>query len=97
MYLVEEPGSGVDPDALEAVHAALSSVRGAQVLAATHSRELAGHFEPKEILEFRRGPLGETVVAGGDAGSSAGELPETEPPPEGGSDDEIGIGNSPLV
>lgn len=88
MYLVEEPTSGVDPEALEAVHAALSSVSGEQVLAATHSRELAGRFQPKEILEFRRGPSGETVVARGDAGSSAGEPPETEPPPDGGSDDE---------
>ena len=86
MYLVEEPALGVDPEALVAVHAALSSVRKEQVLASTHSRELAGRFQPKEILEFRRGPLGETMVARGDAGSS-GEPPDTEPPPDGGSDD----------
>lgn len=85
MYLVEEPGAGVDPEALDAVHDALSSVRGAQVLASTPSRDLASHFEPEEVLDFRRGPLGETVVARGDAGSSPEDPPET-PPPDGAND-----------
>ena len=88
MYLVEEPGRGVDAEALDAVHRTLSSVRGAQVLATTHSRDLARHFEPKEILDFRRGPSGETVVARGDAGSSPEEPPETLPPTDGAKDDE---------
>lgn len=88
MYLIEEPGSRVDSEALGAVHDVLSSVRGAQVVATTHSRDLAGHFEPKEILDFRRGPLGETVVARGDAESSPEEPPEALSPPDGAQDDE---------
>lgn len=79
MYLVEDPGSGVGHEAVDAVHHALSSVKGAQVLASTHSHDLASRFEPEDILDFRRGPLGETVVARGDADSSPEEPLETLP------------------
>lgn len=65
MYLVREPERGMDHESLGAIHDTLSSVSGAQVLAATHSHELTGLFDPKEILDFRRGPLGETAVRGG--------------------------------
>ena len=71
MYLVEEPERGMDHESLGVVHNALSSVSGAQVLAATHSPALTGFCQPKEILDFRRGPLRETVVARGDADSSS--------------------------
>ena len=70
MYLVREPERGIGRESLIAVHSALSSVSGAQVLAATHSHELSGLFEPKDVLDFRRGPLGETVVVRGDAGET---------------------------
>ena len=71
MYLVEEPEREMDHESLGAVHNALSSVSGAQVLAATHSPALSGFFEPKEILDFRTGPLGETEVAPADPDSSS--------------------------
>lgn len=71
-YLVEEPERGMDHESLGAVHNALSLVSGAQVLATTHSRDLAGFFEPKETLNLRRGPLGETVVVRGDARETDG-------------------------
>ncbi len=70
MHLVEEPDAGVDPRSLGAVHDALSSVSGAQVLATTHSRQLAELFEPGEVLGFRRGPAGATVVVCGEAEAS---------------------------
>ena len=88
MYLVEEPDGGVDPEALAAVHDALSSVSGAQVLAATHSCELGSLFEPKDILNFRRGPLGEAVVGCGGADSPSEQPPEAMPPLEGEDADE---------
>ena len=90
MYLVREPERGADRESLGAVRDTLSSVSGAQVLATTQSHELAGLFEPREVLDFRRGPLGETVVVRGDAREannsdeklSPGSEPSRDGPPE---------------
>jgi len=93
MYLVLEPERGMGPQPLGAVHDTLSSVSGAQVLAATHSHELSGLFEPEEVLDFRRGPSGETVVVRGDtpeADSSDEKLSPGSGPPRGGPPEAAG-------
>ena len=72
LYWVVEPERSLHPSALGAVHAALSGVPGAQVLASTHSRALIDQVRPQHVLSLDRNPAGEARVVRG-----------SEPPPTG--------------
>ncbi|MCY3611938.1 MAG: AAA family ATPase [Gemmatimonadetes bacterium] len=72
LYWVVEPERSLHPSALSAVHAALSGVPGAQVLASTHSRTLIDQVRPQHVLSLDRNPAGEARVVRG-----------SEPPPTG--------------
>ncbi|MCY3678212.1 MAG: AAA family ATPase [Gemmatimonadetes bacterium] len=72
LYWVVEPERSLHPSALGAVHAALSGVPGAQVLASTHSRTLIDQVRPQHVLSLDRNPAGEARVVRG-----------SEPPPTG--------------
>ena len=68
LYWVVEPERSLQPSALPAVHAALSAVHGAQVLASTHSRALTDCARPHHVLRLDRSPTGEARVVRGSRG-----------------------------
>ncbi|MYA10279.1 MAG: AAA family ATPase [Gemmatimonadetes bacterium] len=65
VLLVEEPERGIHPDALEALHASLFSMRGSQVIATTSSQALLDRLDPDEVLCLECGPDGATRVTRG--------------------------------
>lgn len=73
LYWVVEPERSLHPSALGAVHAALSGVPGAQVLASTHSRTLIDQVQPQYVLSLDRNPAGEARVVRGSEPPPAGE------------------------
>ena len=62
---VVEPERSLHPSVLGAVHRALSTVPGAQVLASTHSRVLVDQVQPQHVLCLDRNPAGEARVVRG--------------------------------
>jgi len=64
-YLVEEPENGIHPTAVELVFQALSSVRGGQVLVATHSPAILGLAEIDKVLCFRKSEEGGISIVPG--------------------------------
>ncbi len=52
IFLVEEPENGIHPQALEAVHQALSLASRVQVVIASHSPVFVGTVEPRDLLCF---------------------------------------------
>lgn len=64
-YLVEEPENGIHPTAVELVFQALSSVRGGQVLVATHSPAILGLADVDKILCFRKSEDGSVSIVPG--------------------------------
>ena len=64
-YLVEEPENGIHPGNVETLMDSLSSVRGAQVLLATHSPAVASRVRTEQLLCFARDDeRGTDVVVG---------------------------------
>ena len=70
---VVEPERSLHPSALGAVHRALSTVPGTQVLASTHSRALVDQVQPQHVLCLDRNPAGEARVVRGSGHPEAGE------------------------
>lgn len=68
VYWVVEPERSLHPSALAAVHGALSTVPGAQVVASTHSRALTDRARPHHVLRLDRTPAGEARVVRGSRG-----------------------------
>lgn len=62
LFLIEEPENGIHPQAIETVYQALSGVRQAQVLLATHSTVILGLSEPKDLLCFSKTKEGVTDI-----------------------------------
>ncbi len=65
IYLLEEPENGVHPLSLDAIHDSLSSVYGAQVLAATHSPDFLNRSNPEQVLCLAKNAAGATDVVRG--------------------------------
>ena len=64
-YLVEEPENGIHPGNVETLMDSLSSVRGAQILLATHSPAVASRVRTEQLLCFARDDeRGTDVVVG---------------------------------
>lgn len=66
VYLVEEPENGIHPRAVETVYEALSAVRDAQVLCASHSPVVLGLARPQDLLCFAHDEAGATDIVRGD-------------------------------
>jgi predicted ATPase len=66
VYLVEEPENGIHPRAVETVYEALSAVRDAQVLCASHSPVVLGLARPKDLLCFAHDEAGAVDIVRGD-------------------------------
>jgi predicted ATPase len=64
LYLIEEPENGIHPQAIEAVHEALSTSRRSQVIVATHSPVFLGIVSPRDLLCFSHDGLETSVVPG---------------------------------
>lgn len=62
LFLIEEPENGIHPQAIETVYQALSGIRHAQVLLATHSPIILGLSEPKDLLCFSKTKEGVTDI-----------------------------------
>jgi predicted ATPase len=62
LFLIEEPENGIHPQAIETVYQALSGIRHAQVLLATHSPIILGLSEPKDLLCFSKNKEGVTDI-----------------------------------
>lgn len=65
VLLVEEPERGIHPDALDALHASLFSMRGSQVIATTCSHALLDRLDPDDVLCLGCGSDGATRVTRG--------------------------------
>ena len=65
LTLIEEPGNGVHPQAVEGVFQALCSVRGGQVLMATHSPVVVAQADRSQLLCFAMSDRGETDIISG--------------------------------
>jgi hypothetical protein len=63
IWLAEDPESGLDPCAAEALMDALAAVSGAQVLAATSSPAVLAHVAPENVLRFATTQEGATVIS----------------------------------
>jgi len=66
LLLIEEPENGIHPRAVESVMHSLSSIRGAQVLCATHSPVALSLAKPQEILCFGKTDAGEADIRSGE-------------------------------
>jgi len=65
IYLIEEPENGIHPLAIETMHQALSWVKSAQVLVATHSPVMLAVSHAEDVLCFTRDDeRGTEVVVG---------------------------------
>jgi len=64
VYLIEEPETGLHPQALETVYQSLSSVYGGQVLTTSHSPMLVALPKPEQLLCFRMTPEDATILRG---------------------------------
>ncbi len=62
LFLIEEPENGIHPQAIETVYQALSGIRHAQVLVATHSTVILGLASPKDLLCFSKTKEGVTDI-----------------------------------
>ena len=80
---VVEPERSLHPSALGAVHRALSTVPGAQVLASTHSRALVDRVQPQQVLCLDRNPAGEARVVRGSEHPPANDRPAHGNPAHG--------------
>lgn len=65
-FLIEEPENGIHPRAIATVLQSLASMRGSQVIVATHSPVALSMLEPKEILCFAKDGQGATDIISGD-------------------------------
>lgn len=65
-FLIEEPENGIHPRAIETVLQSLSSIRGGQVLMATHSPIALNMLEPKDVLCFAKDTDGATDIVSGE-------------------------------
>jgi predicted ATPase len=66
LYLIEEPENGLHPLAIQSVYQALSNPPGdLQVFCATHSPIFMANVRLEDVLVFRRGSEGESVVLRG--------------------------------
>ena len=63
VLLVEEPERGIHPNAVDALHASLLSMRGSQVIATASSQALLDRLDPDEVLCLECGPDGATRVS----------------------------------
>ena len=66
-YLLEEPENGIHPGNIETLMDSLSSVRGAQILLATHSPAVARRVRTEQLLCFARDDESGTDVVIGSA------------------------------
>ena len=66
IYLIEEPGNGIHPSAVEYVYQSLSSARESQILLASHSPVLLSLVNPEDLLCFARTKEGATDIIRGD-------------------------------
>ena len=88
ILLVEEPERGLHPGALGALHAALTTLPGSQLLATTHSPALQALFRPDEVLSCDRREDGAVGISPGTPGgddsspSAAGSATADAPPPD---------------
>ncbi len=65
IHLIEEPENGIHPKAVEVVYRSLSSVKGGQILMATHSPVVLGVASIDEVLCFAKTKEGETDIVSG--------------------------------